>query len=429
MALHAVGRCRRSPHRWRSSSSERALSPARSASHSDWVAVSSWFRCSRSALGFPLKSAAAISLATVIATSSAVTARRTGNQLINLRFGMVLEVATTIGSLLGGITAQFVAETLLQRLFGVVAIAVAFVMLSRINRRNVIADPAADPGRLGGRFYEEESGGIVTYRIRRLPLALFASFIAGNVSSLLGIGGGIIKVPVLNAWCGMPLRAAAATSALMIGVTATGGAIIYYGRGDLQSAARGAGRPRRSTRVVGGTATRPGCVGEVAEGPDGGAPRRRRRADVRAGACDEPRHVAARVTADRSANARLEVMIGEVLRFGTIASSTLLAIGLAMTLARYRSELARLLARSGIDHPDRHARDRVVVSVIEYIRERDWLFVVLTLVVLAALGGSVVAAYLQVRPPTRAPSLSKVRAARFAAITPLMASPCAWSAS
>jgi len=185
-------------------------------------------------LGFPLKSAAAISLATVIATSSAVTAQRAGNQLINLRVGMVLEAATTVGSLLGGITAQVVAESVLQRLFGVVAIAVAAVVLARVNKRNVILDPTVDPGRLGGRFYEEESGGIVSYRVRRLPLALFASFIAGNVSSLLGIGGGIIKVPVLNAWCGMPLRAAAATSALMIGVTATGGAIIYYGRGDLQ---------------------------------------------------------------------------------------------------------------------------------------------------------------------------------------------------
>jgi len=185
-------------------------------------------------LGFPLKSAAAISLATVIATSSAVTAQRAGSQLVNLRFGMLLEVATTAGSLLGGITAQFVAESVLQRLFGIVAIAVAAVMLGRINRRNVIRDATIDPGRLGGRFYEEESGGVVTYRVKRLPLALGASFIAGNVSSLLGIGGGIIKVPVLNAWCGMPLRAAAATSALMIGVTATGGAIIYYGRGDLQ---------------------------------------------------------------------------------------------------------------------------------------------------------------------------------------------------
>ena len=185
-------------------------------------------------LGFPLKSAAAISLATVIATSSAVTAQRAGNQLINLRVGMVLEAATTLGSLLGGITAQLVAESILQRLFGIVAIAVAAVVLGRVNKRNVILDATVDPGRLGGRFYEEESGGIVSYRVKRLPLALFASFVAGNVSSLLGIGGGIIKVPVLNAWCGMPLRAAAATSALMIGVTATGGAIIYYGRGDLQ---------------------------------------------------------------------------------------------------------------------------------------------------------------------------------------------------
>ena len=185
------------------------------------------------ALGFPLKSAAAISLTTVIATSCAVTARRAGHQLINLRFGMVLEVATTAGSLLGGITAQMVAESTLQRLFGLVAISIAFVMMSRINRRNVITDPNADPGRLGGRFFEEESGGVVTYRIKRLPLALTASFIAGNVSSLLGIGGGVIKVPILNAWCGMPMRAAAATSALMIGVTAAGGAIIYYGHGDL----------------------------------------------------------------------------------------------------------------------------------------------------------------------------------------------------
>jgi uncharacterized protein len=185
-------------------------------------------------MGLPLKSAAAISLSTVIATSSVVSAQRAGNQLINLRFGMVLEVATTVGSLLGGITAQFVAESTLQRLFGVVAAAVAAVMLGRLNRRNVILDPTIDPGRLGGRFHDEESGGMVSYRVKRLPLALFASFIAGNVSSLLGIGGGIIKVPVLNAWCGMPLRAAAATSALMIGVTATGGAIIYYGRGDLQ---------------------------------------------------------------------------------------------------------------------------------------------------------------------------------------------------
>ncbi len=185
------------------------------------------------ALDFPITAAAAISLTTVIATSSSVSAARTGKQLINLRLGMLLEVATAAGSLLGGVTAQMLAQSTLQRLFGLTAMVVAAIMLTRLQRRNVILDPNADPGLLGGRFYEEESGGIVTYRIKRLPLALGASFLAGNVSSLLGIGGGIIKVPVLNAWCGVPLRAAAATSAFMIGVTATAGAVIYYGHGQI----------------------------------------------------------------------------------------------------------------------------------------------------------------------------------------------------
>jgi uncharacterized membrane protein YfcA len=186
------------------------------------------------AMNFPLQAAAAISLTTVIATSSSVSAGRSGKQLINLRLGMVLEVATAAGSLLGGLTAEMLPQATLQLLFGIMSSIVAVIMLTRIRRRNVMLDPSVDPGVLGGRFHEAESGGIVTYRVKRLPVALTASFIAGNVSSLLGVGGGVIKVPVLNAWCGIPMRAAAATSAFMIGVTATAGAVIYYGRGQLQ---------------------------------------------------------------------------------------------------------------------------------------------------------------------------------------------------
>ena len=185
------------------------------------------------ALGFPIGIAAAISLATVIATSCSVTAGKAGQNLMNFRFGMLLEVATAGGSVLGGITAQFVTQAALQRLFSFVTAIVALVTIARSNRRNVILDPTVDPGVLGGRFFDQESGREVVYRIKRLPLAVVVSFIAGNVSSLLGIGGGFMKVPVLNAWCGMPLRAAAATSAFMIGVTATGGAIIYFGTGQL----------------------------------------------------------------------------------------------------------------------------------------------------------------------------------------------------
>src|ERR1700704_4589903 len=89
-------------------------------------------------LGFRFSVAAAISLTTVIATSSTVSAGRAGKQLINMKRGMLLEVATAAGSFLGGVTAQFVSQSTLQRLFGAVAVIVALIMLSRLRRRNVI---------------------------------------------------------------------------------------------------------------------------------------------------------------------------------------------------------------------------------------------------------------------------------------------------
>jgi uncharacterized protein len=184
-------------------------------------------------LDVPMRLAVGISLTTVIATSSVVTSGRLGRSLVNLRLGMVLEVATTAGGLTGGIVAAMVAPATLQRLFGVVSVLGAMTMLTRLERRNALVGSGVDIGRLGGRYYEEERGTAVSYRVRRLPVALMVSFVAGSVSSLLGVGGGIFKVPALNAWCGVPLRAAAATSAFMIGVTATAGAVIYYGRGEI----------------------------------------------------------------------------------------------------------------------------------------------------------------------------------------------------
>ena len=116
------------------------------------------------ALHFPYQTAAAISLATVIATSSSVSASRSGRHLINMRLGMTLEVATATGAILGGVTAQTMSQSTLQLLFGIVTAITAIAMLRRIGRRNVSLDPNMETGRLGGRYHEDESGGIVTYR-------------------------------------------------------------------------------------------------------------------------------------------------------------------------------------------------------------------------------------------------------------------------
>jgi uncharacterized membrane protein YfcA len=184
------------------------------------------------ALGVPIRQALAASLVTVIATSTAVSSG-SGRHLINERLGLVLEVATVGGSLVGGLTAAVLSPSMLHAIFAVCTFGIAMIILMRLDVRNVILDRSVDPGTLGGRFYEEETGQEVIYQVRRLPLAIVGSFAAGNLSTLLGIGGGIMKVPLLNAFCGVPIRPAAATSAFMIGVTATSGAVIYFGRGDL----------------------------------------------------------------------------------------------------------------------------------------------------------------------------------------------------
>jgi len=185
-------------------------------------------------LHMPMSAAVGVSLVTVIATSSAVSAGTAGQRLINMRLGMTLEVATAAGALAGGLVATALSPRALQGLFGVVCAATALVMLSRLDRRNVTPATAADTqGPLDGRYFEAESGYEVAYRVRRLPLGVLASVVAGSISSLLGLGGGIIKVPALNAWCGVPLRAAAATSDFMIGVTASVGAFFYFWRGDI----------------------------------------------------------------------------------------------------------------------------------------------------------------------------------------------------
>jgi uncharacterized protein len=182
-------------------------------------------------LGLQFQAAAAISLLAVISTSSAVSAARAGRELINLRLGMVLEVATAAGGLTGGLTAQMLSSSTLQLLFSTIAVAVAIAVMRRPH--DEILPQPADPGLLGGVYRDDRTGRSFTYRVQRLPFGLAASFVAGNISSLLGVGGGIIKVPVMVTWCGVPMRVAAATSALMIGVTAVSGAVIHLGRGGL----------------------------------------------------------------------------------------------------------------------------------------------------------------------------------------------------
>jgi uncharacterized protein len=184
-------------------------------------------------IGVPFRVAVGTSLIMIIATSSAVATGNVGRGLINLRLGMALEVATAAGGLAGGLTAQMLSTSALQTIFAVVASTIGIIMLLRLGQHEPVFSEEADPGMLGARFRDEVHGGVRTYRVHRIPAAVAASLVAGNISGLLGIGGGIVKVPVLVTWCGVPMRAAAATSSFMLGVTASSSAVIYYAHGEV----------------------------------------------------------------------------------------------------------------------------------------------------------------------------------------------------
>jgi uncharacterized membrane protein YfcA len=182
-------------------------------------------------LGVPIRVAIAASLISVMATAVASASVNLDRGLVNMRLGLLLEVATASGALMGGLVAAHLTQRQLFLTFAVTMASMGLVMAARSGRRNVISDLTVDVGALGGRLQEGEA--VYAYRVRRLGVGVMASLVAGAVSGLLGLGGGIVKVPILNTFCGIPIRVAAATSTFMIGITTAASAFLYYGRGEI----------------------------------------------------------------------------------------------------------------------------------------------------------------------------------------------------
>lgn len=193
--------------------------------------------------GVPMHHAVATSLLAVIATSSAVASTNVEGGVANMRLGMTLELATVLGAMAGGLAAGALTAGMLEGLFAGILLPTAVLMW---RGRAAEAAPEGDEeeptdleadapeAALEGRYYDRAERRVVTYRVRRLGGGLGVSFAAGGVSGLLGIGGGIFKVPALHLLCDVPIKAAAATSNFMIGVTAAASAFLYYGRGDVR---------------------------------------------------------------------------------------------------------------------------------------------------------------------------------------------------
>jgi uncharacterized membrane protein YfcA len=176
-----------------------------------------------------IRDAVAASLVAVIATSAGAASSYVRDGLSNLRVAIFLEVATTLGAVVGAVVAGLVSPRVLFVLFGLVLVYSAGMMLRR--RRVRVASAPISGLDLSGEFVDR--GTAVHYTAQRPALGFGLMVGAGLTSGLLGIGSGAMKVPAMDLAMRLPIKVSTATSNLMIGVTAAAGAVVFLMRGDL----------------------------------------------------------------------------------------------------------------------------------------------------------------------------------------------------
>lgn len=171
------------------------------------------------------------SLVSVIATSSGAAAAYVREGYTNIRVGMFLEVATTIGALVGAALALKLATSVIAVIFGVVLLYSAYLSSRSQQDHPLDAEPDAIATRLNLNGCYPTVDGFQPYQVQNVPAGFGLMFVAGILSSLLGIGSGAVKVLAMDRVMQLPFKVSTTTSNFMIGVTAAAGAGAYLSRG------------------------------------------------------------------------------------------------------------------------------------------------------------------------------------------------------
>jgi uncharacterized membrane protein YfcA len=177
-----------------------------------------------------LRYAMGASLVSVIATSSGAASAYVREGFSNVRIGLLLEIATTCGAIVGAVIATRTPTAALSIIMGVVLLVSAYTSTrSHPDLLSTNTDPLAQRLRLNGEYPSET--GLRQYGVQRVKTGFSMMFGAGVTSGLLGIGSGALKVIAMDRVMRIPFKVSTATSNFMIGVTAAASAGVYLRRG------------------------------------------------------------------------------------------------------------------------------------------------------------------------------------------------------
>lgn len=173
----------------------------------------------------------------VVATSTAGASTYVRNRLTNIRLGLVLLVSTAFAALVSSLVASYLPGRLLSGLFALILFYTAWAMFrggkpAHADVQEVALEEVSALG-LGGAYYDQALGRVEGYKPRKVGTGMGVNILAGLLSGLLGVGGGVVQMPVMSLLMGVPVKVATATSNFMIGITATSAAFVRYAHGDI----------------------------------------------------------------------------------------------------------------------------------------------------------------------------------------------------
>jgi hypothetical protein len=184
--------------------------------------------------GVDIHFAAGASLISVIATSSGAASAYVKEGFTNIRIGMFLEIATTIGAIIGATLVGIISVNIVSIIFAVILLYSAVVTFIKKDQ-NIIykPNPIAEKLKLNGNY--PAGNKIVSYNVQKVPQGFIMMIFAGLLSGLLGIGSGAAKVMAMDQIMKIPFKVSTTTSNFMIGVTAAASAGIYLKNGYIQA--------------------------------------------------------------------------------------------------------------------------------------------------------------------------------------------------
>lgn len=188
-------------------------------------------------LGVDIRRAIAISILSVIATSSGSASAYVRDHITNLKVGMFLEMFTIVGALTGARITLASSPRPLYVAFGVVLLGswVALLVASRESWQRMNGQDAMSRWlELEGSYLDQAAGQTIRYKARRAYLGAPLMFGAGLIAGLLGIGAGAVKVLIHDLVMGLPPKVSTTTSNLIIGVTALAGTSVYLVAGLIE---------------------------------------------------------------------------------------------------------------------------------------------------------------------------------------------------